>query len=433
MLEDLNGQNSQKRRGIVLLVTLVLLVVLATLGYTLTTRVAAQRHRNQYIIDYSNARYACDSALKYAVASLEDIQPTLISRPNEPDFSDVFTLTKTEYEELLNQWLTQRALTAEGSADNEGVADFNDIEPLDAISDANDMNDVNDVNDIGYDPNAVVSFGDTDSATIRGPYGPAWPYVVEPMEVEIGSAKVRIEIEDENAKYPIGWALLNDPGLQRQTEAGFEVFCEWMMLERDEIELLKDQLNAIGQLKPFKLQFKPIRKTVRIRSKTQRRTRLTRKTISPADQAANQNADFARLFHSSLLDTELLARPYMEGREESALKYLGMWASRTVNINTAPRHVLEAAFTFGSLSDAPEIAQEIIQNRRIQPFTDVDDLKNMFPAYADTIRECEQYITTASRFFTIRVTAISGVAEASAVVAITKEGNKIKEVAVISG
>jgi hypothetical protein len=430
MLEDLNGQNSQKRRGIVLLVTLVLLIVLATLGYTLTTRVAAQRHRNQYIIDYSNARYACDSALKYALASLEDIQPTLISRPNEPDFSDVFTLTKTEYEEVLNQWLTQSALTAEGSADNEGVADFNDIETLDAIGDANDTNDVNDVS---YDPNAVVSFGAADSATIRGPYGPAWPYVVESMEVEIGSAKVRIEIEDENAKYPIGWALLNDPGLQRQTEAGFEVFCEWMMLERDEIALLKEQLNAIGQLKPFKLQFKPIRKTVRIRSKTQRRTRLTRKTISPADQAANQNADFARLFHSSLLDTELLARPYMEGREESALKYLGMWASRTVNINTAPRHVLEAAFTFGSLSDAPEIAQEIIQNRRIQPFTDVDDLKNMFPGYADTIRECEQYITTASRFFTIRVTAVSGVAEASAVVAITKEGNKIKEVAVISG
>jgi len=430
MLEDLNDQNSPHRRGIVLLVTLVLLIVLATLGYTLTTRVAAQRHRNQYIIDYSNARYACDSALKYALASLEDIQPTLISRPNEPDFSDVFTLSKPEYEDLLTQWLTQSALTAEGSADNEGVADFNAIGNVDAIGDAND---VNDVNDLSYDPNAVVSLGATDSVTIRGPYGPAWPYVLEPMEVQIGSAKVRIEIEDENAKYPIGWVLLNEPDLQRQTEAGFEIFCEWMTLGADEIESLKEQLRAIGQIKPFKLEFKPISKTVRIRSSTQRRTRLTRKTISAADQVANQNADFARLFHSSLLDTELLARPYMEGREESALKYLGMWASRTVNINTAPRHVLEAAFTLGSLSDAPEIAQEIIEHRRIQPFSDVDDLKNMLPRYADTLRECEQYITTASRFFTIRVTAVSGVAEASAVAAITKDGNKIKEVAVISG
>ncbi len=51
---------THSRPGIVLLLTLVLLVVLATLGYTFSSRVAAQRHRNQYIIDYSRARYGCD-------------------------------------------------------------------------------------------------------------------------------------------------------------------------------------------------------------------------------------------------------------------------------------------------------------------------------------------------------------------------------------
>jgi hypothetical protein len=50
------------RSGIVLLVTLVLLVVLSALMVTLSTRMSAQRHRNQYIIDYQSARYACDSA-----------------------------------------------------------------------------------------------------------------------------------------------------------------------------------------------------------------------------------------------------------------------------------------------------------------------------------------------------------------------------------
>lgn len=63
-----NLNTSDNRPGIVLLVTLVLLVVLATLGYTFSSRVAAQRHRNQYIIDYSRARYGCDSAVKYALA-----------------------------------------------------------------------------------------------------------------------------------------------------------------------------------------------------------------------------------------------------------------------------------------------------------------------------------------------------------------------------
>ncbi len=94
----------RNRSGIVLLVTLVLLVVLSTLGYTLSTRVAAQRHRDQYIIDYSSARYGCDSAVKYALATLEDIDPHLIERPNEPDFSDLFYLTEDEYQQLLEQW-----------------------------------------------------------------------------------------------------------------------------------------------------------------------------------------------------------------------------------------------------------------------------------------------------------------------------------------
>ena len=92
-----NPADFRKRSGIVLLVTLVLLVVLATLGYTLSTRVLAQRHRNQYIIDYSNARYGCDSALKYALATVEEIEAELISRPNEPDFSDLFYLDEAGY------------------------------------------------------------------------------------------------------------------------------------------------------------------------------------------------------------------------------------------------------------------------------------------------------------------------------------------------
>ncbi|MHC4175201.1 MAG: hypothetical protein ACYST5_20005, partial [Planctomycetota bacterium] len=64
-----------------LLITLVILVVLSTLGYTLSSRVAAQRHRDQYIVDYSKARYGCDSAVKYALATLEEISVQLISRP----------------------------------------------------------------------------------------------------------------------------------------------------------------------------------------------------------------------------------------------------------------------------------------------------------------------------------------------------------------
>jgi type II secretory pathway component PulK len=145
--------------------------------------------------------------------------------------------------------------------------------------------------------------------------------------------------------------------------------------------------------------------------------------------------DFARLFHSSVIDTEVLARPTIvsESRKESALKYLGVWGSSRVNINTAPRQVLEAAFTFGG--DYREIAEEIIQQRRKKPFENMEELEleKLLFGYSDSVKKCQPYLTTVSRFFTVRITAVSGVAKASTVIALTKDGKKTQTVAVISG
>ena len=427
--ESLNNRSDCRNRpGIVLLVTLVLLVMLSTLGYTLSSRLAAQRHRDQYIIDYQAARYGCDSAARYAFAKLQDINtPLLVTRPDEPDFSDLFILSEVEYKELLAKWTAEKTYGR-----TESSSDMRDI---------NDINDFNDVNDVGEadDINSVTDFNDPNSLTVRGPYGPSWPFVIEPVEFEIGSATVRIEIEDENAKYPLGWMLLDDEEVQREALAGLETFCEWMDINSVQIDSLKQELKEISEIKTFKLDFKPITeiKTTRTRRTPRRgrgartpRRQTTSRTIAPASV---HTADFAKLFHSSLINTEALARSTIasESRKESALKYMGLWASSKVNINTAPRHVLEAAFTFGG--DADKIAEEIIQRRRIEPFTDIEDLRKSLFRYSDSIGKCEKYITTASRFFTIRITAVSGVAEASAIIAITKDGKKIERIAVISG
>jgi len=433
-VESLHTHNIRLRQGIVLLVTLVLLVVLSTLGYTLSNRLSIRRHRDQYIIDYQSARYGCDSAVKYALATLQEIQPQLISRPNEPDFSDLFVLDKDQYKELLDQLASESQLIA---TDEDESFNGNDIK---------DLNDNNDINDISTasDSNNLVS------PKIRGPYGPSWPFVTEPAEFEIGSATVRIEIQDENAKYPLGLALLDDEEVKFESEAAFKTFCEWVDFDYEkqypgQTESLKSELEQIGQIKQFKVDFKPITRVTRSLTTTQtssgqttgqrritriRRPRTIRKTIPVSTQIAEQTAHFAKIFHSSLINTESLARPYIVGREESALKYLGVWGSKEVNINTAPRHVLEAAFTFGG--DAKEIAEAIIQRRRIKPFKDIEDLRQSLFAYSDSIRKCEKYITTTSTFFTIKVTAVSGVAEASSVIAVTKNGDEVERVAVIS-
>lgn len=431
--EELSKIGVRGRRGIVLLMTLVLLVVLSSLGYTVGSRIAVQRHRDRYMIDYQAACYGRDSAVKYALATLQDVNiPSLIARPNEPDFSDLFSKTEAEYEEYLAQWAGESQLG--GVDEGRSFRDINSANDVNAINEVSSLNDVNNLDDVGR----IAGFNDANSLRVRGPYGPAWPYMVEPVEFEIGSAKVRIEIEDENAKYPLGWAMLGDEDAQREAKAGLITFCEWMDVNSAQIELLEEQLEDISEIKPFVLEPQPIkiveRKTRPQSVRRRGRRRVDRgRTIRKTIPAVVHDSDFAKLFNSSLVDTEALARPTVvsDSRRESALEYMGMWSSRKVNINTAPRHVLEAAFTFGG--DAVEVADEIIQRRRIKPFTDIEDLKKSLFRYSDSIGKCEKYITIVSSFFTIRVTAVSGVAKTSAVIAIIKEGKKMERIGVFSG
>jgi len=429
-------------RGVILLVTLIFLVVLASLAYTLTTTVTARRHRRQYMMDYCTARYACDSALKYAFTSLETVEPNLISRPNDLDFSDLFAMSEPDYQEMLAQWVTLNpGRLADGPAAGADVNDSNDV------TDANDANDVNDIGNTA-DSNSLVATsaapGDSNSLVIPGPYGPPWPYIVEPMEFEIGSAKVKIEIDDENAKYPLAWVLLEDEKISKEAEASFATFLEWMGFEAEQIDSLKEELDKIREIRPFKLEFKPLAQSASasssataVSSRSRRRTAATtvpKKVVTVAEQAARQSSDLSRLFHSSLVDIDVLAEPTIasDTRKESALKYTGLWGAAKVNINTAPRHVLEAAFTFGGLSDAPKIAEQIIQRRREKPFENIEDLRKSLLTYSVSIQKCENFITTTSNYFTVKVTAVSGVARTSTVAAVTKEGNKIKQIGVIS-
>lgn len=414
----------------VLLITLVILVILATLGYTLSARVAARRHRDQYMIDYGQARYACASALKYALASVGNLEPELISRPNDPDFSDLFAMSELEYQELLIEY----GLSAEAGEDDSDAGLRNPDDPG-----------WGETNDFGFDRTYA---SEPELPTIRGPYGPPWPLVSSPLEFEIGSARVKIEIEDENAKYPLGWALIDDEKLQPLADTGFVTFCEWMGYGDKEIRSLTADLARIGEIRTFKTEFKPVTTTAKpaqssLRSRVSsgssrktpvRRTTTQKKTVSAADQITQQSAAFARLFHSSFVDVGLLSRPSVvtESRKESAMKYLGLWAARKVNVNSAPRHVLEAALTFGSVADAPKMAEAIIQQRREKPFSDIEELKTIVFEYSDSIDKCKDFLTTVSTDFVIRATATSGVATVTAVAAVSKEGDKVKEIGVIS-
>ncbi|MEN6333168.1 MAG: hypothetical protein ABFE01_02845 [Phycisphaerales bacterium] len=448
-----NLDNRRAPRGIILLITLVILVILATLGYTLTVRVSARRHRDQYAIDYAVAKHACASGMRYALASLDKLDFALISRPNEPDFSDIFAMPETEYQKLLDQmelYLAKNRLSDPNLSDDGKAQKTTTPKKKKRVSHNEDVNDVNAVNDANdADPNEGL-LGDRSNVQIPGPYGPPWPLVTEPVEFEIGTAKIKIEIEDENAKYPLGWAMLADDKFRESAGAGWTTFCEWMGYSSQEIADLNKDLVAIGGTKPFKMEFKAATAEVEVpanlrtraarptpggaaSSAAARRT-VSKKPVSAEQQLQQQNKEFAKLFHSSMVNSGLLSRPSIESdsRQESALKYLGLWGTRQVNINTAPRHVLESALSFGSVLNAPKIAEAIIQQRKIKPVADVNEVKKAVLGYSDSIESCRNFLTATSTVFTIRITAVSGAAKVSALAAVSKEGDKIQPIAVIS-
>jgi uncharacterized protein YbdZ (MbtH family) len=448
---------------------MVVLIVLAALGYTLTSRVAAQRHRDHYVIDYTSACYARDSAIKYALTALQDLNDLrLISRPNEPDFSDLFAMSEPDYRLVLEQWAAEiekkqleMAYQARFRRDDD-IWGFNkpreerEIEDIWGFDEPNDKNDINDRNSIepnageanvpepnawgknALEPNIV----DPNLLTIPGPYGPPWPLVTEPVEFEIGSANVKIEIEDENAKFPAGWAVVDDKNIQREADASVETFCEWMGMTPQEIDSLKEQMEQVRLVRPFKVVFDPVTQRVPVqpaaaagRRRGTRRPRVIYKTVTipPTEQLIKQTRDFSRLFHSSVINTDILARPTIisEKRKESALKYMSLWGITQVNVNTAPRNVLESALVFGG--EAQRIADEIIKKRRVKPFENFEDVTKELFSYSDKVEKCRPYLATTSSVFTIRITAASGAAKASAVIVVYKAEGKIEKVMVMCG
>ena len=455
-----------------LLITLVVLVVLASISYLLMTRVTAQIHRDQYLIDYQNARYACDSGLKYAFASLEsNITAKLIDRPNEPDFSDVFAYTQEQYERFLAEWAAAHppkdTYEQYGQYDQYEDAnypsmrrDFNSMDRTkfpDDLSDANMEQYQRSFGDMS-DADMAEWYSDPNKMAIPGPYGPPWPLLARPIELEIGTAKVTIEIEDENAKLPLIWGTNSDKEKQREVDAAIGTFCEWMNMNWEQIDALKRDLKKIGEVRPYKAGA-PLTVTAPVagtsspadanaaragQSRRSRRRPTTpaqqqqqqQKSLSP--QAAKDNAagaqlnEFVRLLRSSMIDIEPLAQPYIktEQRTESTLKYVSRWGATQVNVNTAPRQVLEAAFMFGG--DAPDVAEEIIKERQKKPFTDVNDVQKKVYKYSDSIRKSKDFITTTSNIFSVKITSVSGVAKVSMTAAVMMQDKKTRIIAIIS-
>lgn len=448
ILADRSNLPVGRGKGTALLVTLAVLVILTTIVYSLLSRITIYNRRQRYMINYQGARYACDSAMKYALLKAKDIKPELIKREDSPDFSDLFALTRDQEMEMLEEWAiikTQKlemerlenagddplgsAMGAMGAMDGMGGDNpFGGmLGEMGGFGEPNDPNGFSGFSDFGgtygFREDGSV---DPNSLSVPGPYGFDWPYVLEPMDFMVGNARVIINIRDENAKMPLTWSIMKDEKLLRASNDAIISFCEWMRMDYDQIDNLILQLEEVKQQKPYSNALKPIvsYKTVRKRNKTTRE-KITR-------PSTGHTSDFARLLHSSLIDTTVLSRPLPDtgDRHESALKYLSLWGSKKVNINTAPRHVLEAVFTFGG--DQQDIADAIIAQRKLEPYKNIADFKQKNYGFSDSIRKVEPFIITESTFFAIEVTASCGNAIVSSVATVVINKGKAETIGIMS-
>lgn len=476
--------------GVALLVAVLVLVVLSSLLAGLATRMTMVKRRQAYRVEYQRARYALDSAIKYALAAIPTQDFALAPRTDMPDFSDLFVMDGEQYRAFIEAWLWEaeeeqikkvlkkgasRSTPSQlssmdmysamaglfGGSSDDPNAPMVQTEPnmQQAWTEPNMRQTWTDLQDnmLTIDPNDVQ---------VPGPYGPPWPYVTEPIEFQIGPAQVTIQIEDENAKMPLSWVITDQDATNKQAAAALSLFCDWMGLGIDDREALQNQLSGIYEHKVFELNPAPVLLPVQPAQRQQEaasegqtrqvgRFTVTRTTAAQRQQMRQQTrqaarttaqlqtqqrptvahaADFAKLFHSSLLDREALAHPVPHTAlpDESPLKYLGLWGSQRVNVNTAPRHVLEAALSFGS-GDPTVLVENIIQKRREAPIKTLEELKDAFYIDSQTIERAKDYLTTTSNFFLIRVVSRSGNARVSAVATVIKEGRNVERLVILYG
>jgi len=459
----------RQRAGFALLLSMIVLVVLASVAAGLSLQLTMAKRRQQYMVEYQRARYGLDSAIKYIFTEMPVRTFKLQSRADVPDFSDICWMDEPAYAQFVNAWLAaatdeqvEAVLKEDDEEDAAGMSDENLASWLSSLfgagaadttaGDPNDPDNPDALDDLQAQDVIIV---DPNDIMVPGPYGPAWPNVCEPIELTIGTCRVTITVEDENAKMPLSWMVTNFKDVNKQAEHSLRTFGAYLQMTGEDITQLQASLEEIYKEKMFRvsanqtlLQDKPTAQAApatQFSRRTYTRTAPGQRTpaaASNSQQAAAQRpasahaTDFAKLFHSSMLNHEPLMRPLLDTGErvESAGKYLSLWGAQRININTAPRPVLEAAFLLAlDAFEAPELAQKVIDIRKEKPFTKIDELKDVGMLDTESFNNLKNYIAVSSSFFKIRVTSSSGSAVTSAVATVIKEGKNVQPLAVMYG
>ncbi|MBN1435766.1 MAG: general secretion pathway protein GspK [Sedimentisphaerales bacterium] len=346
-------QLSRKRQqGITLFLTMVILIILATLIVQFQAESALQLRASNYRIDMQRCRYAAESGLVVAQVMVAE-----------------------HYENIAR---IHRSFRAGEELEEDAV-----------ISGWNRFS----------DPNATWAE--------RLAYDTG---ITERQAITVGDIPVLVEVQDENAKYPVLW-LLRSPfassGGRDVPERSVEHFGE--LLDMDSA-IVNDTIRLVQEIaEPLPLPAAEVTVQAPDQAEGRRRRRHLGLTAVMEENrerhrlmAVFANAWYTELFHN--LEYAELIEPLAENVEPFPV-LLGVWGAGKININTASPELLESAFAPVGITE--HMVQSIVDYRIERPFGSMAELRDI-----DLSGEVRQYMrelcVTASDTFSLHITASLG-------------------------
>ncbi len=354
----------RRERGVTLLITLIVLVILAIILVQFQTEATIHVRSNEFRFDRLQCRYAAESGIIVAAQMIKQArrQPDTLQSPTEPTMEDA----SLEDPNLL------------GDIDLPPLEDTEYQEPLPS-------------------------------------------FVVMKKTIEIGPVQVDLEIHDENAKWPLYW-LVRSPFESSGTtkaEQSFRNYSRKLGISSLTSRNVIKQTQGLAQ--PLNLPKPPV-----IIQKSGSKNRLTRRTarVKFADRVRERlernkhMAVFAAQWYQHLKDDPQFETFHqeLEDRPGDFADYLSMWGTFMINVNTASEELIY--YTFQNVGLTEQQAKAIVARREQKPYTNTGELqlvKGLGIALSNTIRGlCEVKSNTYSihvdaRFGRIRSRLLGGV------------------------
>ncbi|KPK76312.1 MAG: hypothetical protein AMJ79_07130 [Phycisphaerae bacterium SM23_30] len=345
-------------RGVTLLVTLMVLMILAVVIVQFQVDASLQIRASSYRVERLQCRYAAESGI---------------------------ALGNRIIQQVYNEQIV-------------GIADFtsSDLESLLGLDEPNRIAEPNDVEDL-FTPETAPEQEEL-----------PW-FIMQKKNLEINGVEVDIEIHDENAKYPLVWILTSPFDRTSRSKIAIESLEEYadsLRLNPVAFEAAVDLNRDLGRSLP--LPPAPVTYSgTGLRMAPKGRKGNWVQLIAEEQERHKSMGNFARYWYEHF---ELR-------RDDPLLQELGMvpvsfadcvsiWGSFHVNINTAPPELLQSVFNPMGISSYQLNA--LINARDMKTITSLSQLRNIKNLDARMRTNIEPLLVVKSRTYSVHVNARLG-------------------------